>query len=58
MESEQVSSAEEDLSAPAGLSVRLADFGTGKVPFPWLAIVVDFGSDVTLSSKLVRQASH
>lgn len=34
MESEQVSSAEEDLSAPADLSVRLIDFGTGKLPLP------------------------
>lgn len=30
MESVQVSSAEEDLTSPADLSVRLADFGTGK----------------------------
>lgn len=30
MESIQVSSAEEDLTQPADLSVRLVDFGTGK----------------------------
>lgn len=46
MESEQVSSAEEDLSAAVGLSVRLTDFGTGKLPLPWLVVVVDFGFDV------------
>jgi hypothetical protein len=47
MESEQVSSASEDLSAPEGFSVRLADFGMGKLSLLWL-----------LSSKLERQPPH
>ena len=46
MGSEQVSSADEDLSAPVGLSVRLTDFGTGKLPLPSLTIVLKLAPDV------------